>query len=380
MSPIRTAIIGLSSSSTSGWARHAHLPYLLSPEGKSKFEIVALCNSSVDAARRAINDLKLPPGTRAYGDPESLAADPDVQFVVCSTRVDKHYETILPSLRQGKDAYVEWPLAQNAALAGELATLAREKGSKTVVGLQGWYAPAVLKIQELVKSGRIGKVLSSEVRAAGGTRDRTSLPTGLKYFVDRNIGGNVLTIGLGHLFDFVQVALGDVQVLHSHLQIQRPDVKVLDPSSGKIVETVRTDVPDLMLVVGSLQASEYVTSGATINLRFRRGQAFKGEAPLVWSVNGEKGEIRLSAVGGALISAVAHAEPITIEVHDFDKDEVQNVEWSWRGREELDVSARMVGGLYEAYAAGDSTKYPTFDHAVKRHKQLDEMLATFSAT
>lgn len=156
-------------------------------------------------------------------------------------------------------------------------------------------------------------------------------------------------------------------------------MKIRDPSTGKIIEAIRSDVPDLMFITGSLQASEYVNSGATVHFRCRRGQPFKGEDPLVWSVNGEKGEIRLRASGGMSIGAAAHAQPITIEVHDFDTDEVQNIEWSWQGREELDVSARMVGALYEAFAAGDPTKYPTFDHASKRHNQLDKMLAQFSA-
>ncbi|KAI1470397.1 NAD(P)-binding protein [Daldinia caldariorum] len=377
MSPIRTAIIGLSASSAVNWARHAHLPYLLSSEGRAKFQIVALCNSSVDAAKRAIDTFKLPPETRAYGDPETLAADPDVQLVVCATRVDKHYETILPSVHQGKDAYVEWPLAQNAELASELAALAREKGSKTVVGLQGWHAPAIITMRELIRSGRIGKVLSSEVRASGGSVDRLVLPTSIEYFTDRKIGGNSFTIGFGHLFDFVQVVLGDIQVLHSQLQIQRPDVKMRDRSTGKIVKTVRSDVPDLIHVTGSLPGSEHTTSGATVHLRFRRGQAFKGEDPLVWSVNGERGEIRLSASDGPGISAGAHAHPVTIEVHDFDTDEVEKVKWSWNGREELNVSARMVGAQYEAFATGDETKYATFEHASKRHKQLNEMLAQF---
>ncbi|OTB10561.1 hypothetical protein K445DRAFT_341445 [Daldinia sp. EC12] len=377
MSPIRTAIIGLSSSSFGNWARHAHLPYLLSPEGRKKFQIIALCNSSVEAAKRAIDTFKLPPETRAYGDPESLAKDPEVQLVVCATRVDKHYETILPSVRQGKDAYVEWPLAQNAKLASELAAVARQKGSKTVVGLQGWHAPAVVTMRDLVRSGRIGKVLSSEVRASGGTGDRLALPAGLEYFTDRKIGGNIFTIGFGHLFDYVQLVLGDVQVLHSHLQLQRPEVKVWDRSTGKIVKTIRSDVPDLINVTGTLPASEYTASEATIHLRLRRGQAFKGEDPFVWTVNGEKGEIRLSASGGPGISAAAHGQPLNIDVHDFDTNEVENVKWHWNGREELDVSSRIVGALYEAFAAGDSTKYPTFDNAEKRHKQLDEILAQF---
>ena len=197
MAPIRTAIIGLSSAG-GGWAKNAHLPYLLSAAGRAKYEIVALCNSSEEAARQAIATHGLPASTRAYGRPEDVAADPDVQLVVCSTRVDRHYDTVLPSVRAGKDIYVEWPLAHDAAHAVELADLARAKGSRTVVGLQGWFAPAVLRVRELVESGRIGKVLSSEVRASGGSLDRSVYPLFIKYFADAKIGGNPFTIGFGH--------------------------------------------------------------------------------------------------------------------------------------------------------------------------------------
>lgn len=198
MAPIRTAIIGLSASATTSWGSRAHLPYLLSPAGRARFQIVALCNSSVDAARRAIAAYDLPAGTRAYGSPEDLAADADVQFVVVSTRVDRHYDTALPSVRAGKDVYVEWPLAEDAARAGELAALAREGGARTVVGLQGWFAPLVVKLRELVGGGRVGKVLSSDVRGFGGSMDRSVLPVGLRYFAERSVGGNFVSIGFGH--------------------------------------------------------------------------------------------------------------------------------------------------------------------------------------
>ena len=198
MTPIRTAIIGLSSTG-GGWAKNAHLPYLLSPAGRSRFQIVALCNSSEEAARKAIAAHGLPADTtRAYGRPEDLAADPDVQLVVVNTRVDRHYATALPSVRAGKDVYVEWPLAHDAARAAELADAARESGSRTVVGLQGWFAPAVVRVREIVQSGRIGKVLSSEARGSGGSLDRAVLPAFIKYFADAKIGGNAFTIGFGH--------------------------------------------------------------------------------------------------------------------------------------------------------------------------------------
>jgi predicted dehydrogenase len=196
--PIRVALIGLSSSAKTAWAANAHLPYLLSPGGRAKYQIVALLNSSIDAARAAVAAYNLPAETRVYGDPAALAADAEVDLVVCNTRVDSHYETVLPSVKAGKDVYVEWPLAQDVKHARELAEAARVAGGKTVVGLQGGLAAPTLKLKELLEEGRIGKVLSSEVRVFGGLYDRESIPEGLAYFTERAVGGNIFTIGFAH--------------------------------------------------------------------------------------------------------------------------------------------------------------------------------------
>ena len=196
--PIPVALIGLSSTAATSWASGAHLPYLLSVRGREKYKIVALLNSSVEAARRAIAHYNLPSETRAYGDPKDLAADPDVRLVVCTTRVDNHAVTTRPSIAAGKDVFVEWPLAENAGIAKELALLVAEKGVRSVVALQGRVAPLYLRVTEILRSGRIGKVISSEVRASGGSIYRHVLPEKLKYFLQKDVGGNFVTISIGH--------------------------------------------------------------------------------------------------------------------------------------------------------------------------------------
>lgn len=199
MAPIRVGIIGLSSSAVTSWASSAHLPYLLSPRGRAKYDIVALCNSSADSARNAIRTYGLDAATtRAYGDPAELAADPGVDLVVCCTRVDTHYALIKPSIESGKAAFVEWPLTHDVECSRELAALAAEKGARTMVGLQGRVAPVILKMKELLHSGKFGSVLSSEVRAFGGTVDREMVAEGLSYFADKKIGGNIFMIGFAH--------------------------------------------------------------------------------------------------------------------------------------------------------------------------------------
>lgn len=198
MAPIRTAIIGLSGNAKTSWASGAHLPYLLSERGRSKYQIVALLNSSVGAAKEAIKNFSLPPETKAYGNPDDLAQDQDVDFIVCATRVDVHYKTSLPSVLSGKRAFIEWPLAQDSKHAKELADAAASHGTPTLVGHQGRFAPILVRLKQLLESGRIGKVLSSEARAFGGSVDRERIASGLSYFADRAVGGNIVTIGFGH--------------------------------------------------------------------------------------------------------------------------------------------------------------------------------------
>ncbi|KAK7981976.1 oxidoreductase family protein [Apiospora saccharicola] len=379
MPPIKVALIGLSANAATSWAAKAHLPYLLSVEGRAKYTIVALCNTTTTAAERAIAHFGLDPATtKAYGDPAALAADPDIELVVVSTRVDQHYSTVLPSLAVRKDAFVEWPLAENSQRAAELARVAAEKGSRTVVGLQAWFAPSIVALRELFAGGRrIGKVLSSEVRAAGGTLDRATLSPFLEYFADRDIGGNAFTIGLGHLFDYVQFVLGDVHDMQSRLQLQRPDVKIKDPASGAILGALKSNVPDLIHMTGTLPESDYVTNDATLHIRYRRGQPFKGEPPMVWAINGENGEIRFIARGGPTVNVTSKENAPVIEVHDFTTDEVEQINYNHGPRLDIELPARNVGSVYEAFAARGEIKYAGFDHAVKRHLQLDRMLLNY---
>lgn len=196
--PLRTALIGLSSSAVTSWASTAHLPNFLTNTGKSKFVITALLNSSTDAARSAIQVYELPAETKAYGDAADLAADPNVDFIVCNTRVDKHFESTVQSIRKGKRTYIEWPIASNVEDIRKLVAAAKESGAKVAIGLQGRWAPPILKLKEIVQGKALGRILNVEVRAYGGTVDRNVLPEGLKYFTERKVGGNPIVIGFGH--------------------------------------------------------------------------------------------------------------------------------------------------------------------------------------
>lgn len=177
------------------------------------------------------------------------------------------------------------------------------------------------------------------------------------------------------MFDQIQHVLGEATIQHSHTQIQRPDVKIRDPSTKQITETVSSNVPDLLVATATLPPSNLVSAqGVTFLARFRRGQPFAGEPQLSWTVNGEKGEIRLTSQNSVALQAFADVDGVKIEVHDFESGEVESVPWAWEEgwQAELPVPARCVGAVYEAFAGGESL--PSFEDAVRRHEQVDGIL------
>lgn len=138
MAPIRVGLIGLGASSniaTPGtWGVNAHLRSI---QGLSdEYEIVAVANSTVESAQRSIEVHKLPMSTKAYGSAEDIAADPNVELVVVSVEVRKHYSLVMPALNHNKSVFVEWPLAATTAEAEELTMIASANGVRSMVGLQ----------------------------------------------------------------------------------------------------------------------------------------------------------------------------------------------------------------------------------------------------
>jgi predicted dehydrogenase len=195
VSPIRVGLIGLSASPTgTGWATSAHLPYL---RKSPYYKITALLNSSVDNARKAVKAHSLGDDTKTYGSPEDLANDPNVDLVVVNTRVDRHAQVLLPSLLAGKDAFCEWPLDRNAEVARSMVDVAQSGGGKTITGLQGRFNPVVQTLRKLISDGRIGRPLSSTFIGSAGNGGATE-SYAIEYFVDRKVGGNILTIASGH--------------------------------------------------------------------------------------------------------------------------------------------------------------------------------------
>src|SRR5690349_7992606 len=89
---------------------------------------------------------------------KQVLSDPSIQAVALSTPAVTHYEMAKAALEAGKDVYVEKPLAIEVKQGEELVELAEARGRVLMVGHILRYHPAVVKLQELIQKGELGKI------------------------------------------------------------------------------------------------------------------------------------------------------------------------------------------------------------------------------
>lgn len=82
----------------------------------------------------------------------------DVPAVVIATPAETHFDLVRQALLAGKDVLVEKPLALTYRQGAELVQLAARQARILMVGHVLEYHPAIVRLQELVRSGALGKV------------------------------------------------------------------------------------------------------------------------------------------------------------------------------------------------------------------------------
>jgi predicted dehydrogenase len=337
--PLRVGIIG--ANPRRGWASRTHLPAVAASED---LELVAVATTNAGSAAEAAKRF----GARsAYSDALELIADPQVEAVTVAVRVPEHFRLVHAALEAGKHVYSEWPLGVSTDEAVALRDLAAGRGLHTVVGLQNAGSAQVRRARELVRDGRLGRILSASLRSASGMGGPET-SAGAAWLLDVANGTNLLTVTGGHALDTLAAVIGDFDALSATVATQFPEAVVAETGA-----TVAVTSPDQIAIAG-------VAAGGIVVMAHIHGAAATRPG-LVIEVQGTDGLLEIGAT-----PALA-AAPITLRL-------------TTAGGEPLDVSGPpddsvgRVGRLYAALAAAIRTgrpRGPDFGHAVRRHRLLD---------
>jgi predicted dehydrogenase len=278
--------------------------------------------------------------------------------VAVVVRAVHHHEAVLAALKAGKHVYCEWPLGTSLRQTQELATLARQRGVVTAVGLQGRYTPQLQYVKELVDQGWLGELLSVEVSTV--VAGSAQAPSQAAWEAERQKGAHFFNVAVGHTIDTLQFCCGALARVSARVSTQMQKVRFADTGAVAVVDT-----PDTVLFVGELQ------SGAAVSYR---GVTVSTRSP-GWrmELNGSK---------GTLVATTPVMPQITpVELRGAQgSDELSVLAVPTR----LDAiaanivgPARNVAGLYRGFAKAIAQRgafNPDFGHAVVVHEVLESLV------
>ena len=98
------------------------------------------------------------PSIPFFSDVSEILNNSDIQGVAIATPAATHHRLAKEALLANKDVFVEKPLSLRCDEAAELVALARDRARILMVGHILQYHPAIEKLQELIRSGSLGRL------------------------------------------------------------------------------------------------------------------------------------------------------------------------------------------------------------------------------
>ena len=114
-----------------------------------------VCDPSGKARERFQEQI---PSVAVEASMDNVLQDPNLKAIVLATPAETHFRLAAEAMRNGKDVFVEKPLALRAAEGVELCDLARKLGRILMVGHLLEYHPAVEAMKSLIHKGELGEV------------------------------------------------------------------------------------------------------------------------------------------------------------------------------------------------------------------------------
>ena len=266
-------------------------------------------------------------------DYRELLARPDIDGVDICVPNHMHAEIVTAAAAAGKHIYCEKPLAMNVAEAQQIVAAVQAAGVNAQLTFHSRFFPAILRAQQLVASGFLGRVFSFCGRYYRSSYIDPQKPLSWRQQKAIAGGGALFDIG-SHILDLLYALLGEFASVQAAMETLIRERTVAAGST----ETAAVDVDDLALlhlrtrdgVLGLVEVSRMGT-GATNDLSFE--------------IFGELGAIRFSAV-----------DPNWLEVYDVrDADKPIG---GMRGFRKVETVSR-----YEGQKAPDWSMTPDFVRA-----------------
>ncbi len=162
-------------------------------------------------------------GCRASADPAQVWSDPTINAVLICSPPTTHPHFIEAALHAGKHVICEKPFTISVQEAQGIKRLAGETGKLVMMASKFRFVTDVIKARELIRSGRIGDVVSAEVVFCSFV-DMTQ-----RWNSDPRVsGGGVLIDNGSHAVDVIRYLVGPIHSVYAQEGRKAQDMVVED--------------------------------------------------------------------------------------------------------------------------------------------------------
>lgn len=171
-------------------------------------EIVAVMSRNIARAKAFAQKHNI---GRWYNDAQNLVTDPDIDAVYIATPPSTHATYAVMALMAGKTVYVEKPLAIHYDECLRINRVAAAQKKACFVAYYRRYLPYFKEVDNLIKSGTIGRVLTAQIRFAAPPREMDYSSTNRPWRLQPDIAGGGYFYDLApHQIDILQQLFGPI--------------------------------------------------------------------------------------------------------------------------------------------------------------------------
>jgi predicted dehydrogenase len=202
MKQVKVALIG------AGYIADYHARGLQSVPG---VEIVAIAAGSPESAGKFAAKYGIPVAT---DDALSLAGRTDIDAVVIATPNKFHAPFAIEFLKNGKDVFLEKPMAMSAKEGLTVKTVAEENNRVVMVGHMWRFDTDVNYVKSVIDEGKLGKIIKTK---GYGIHENWG-PAG--WFANKELAGGGALADMGvHAIDTARYLLGDPRPVKVYAKI-----------------------------------------------------------------------------------------------------------------------------------------------------------------
>ncbi len=290
-------------------------------------ELVAVGSRNIESAHAFADKFNIP---NAYADYQSVYDDPNVDIIYVATPHNFHFENVRDALMAGKHVLCEKPITVSSEESQQLFDLAKQKQLFLMEAMWTYFLPAIVKAQQWVAEGLIGKV--KQIKADFGY----PMPYQLESRVYREdlAGGCLLDMGIYPLA--ISTLFTDAELNNFYVKPQFAPNGVED---------------DLVMLANA--GDVHLTLGTSFQCKLHN-----------WAIIiGEKGSVVIPDFWRAKSCELYHSDDLVDSFQD---------------------NRQSIGLNYEAQAAGEAVlahklEHPNMPHAVSQQlqKQMEAIKSTY---